>query len=248
MSPFGKLLAQDPKQALYRICQRAMLRIPVLSEMRLAGDKVMGFLRVWHYLARAKVHGDYLEFGVLDGMSFELSLSAASKFFPRTGNGAPRFIAFDSFSGLPAPDGEKDSTVFHEGQYFAPRKAFERNIAKAAKGWRVDIVQGFYNETLSPKLREDLGLKQAAFINIDCDLYSSTMDALDFCTPLIKTGTAIFFDDWYLSEGDMSLGEAQACKEWLAKNPHISLIDFGDVAIMGKMFLANVDTSKAPKK
>ena len=81
---------------------------------------------------------------------------------------------------------------------------------------------------------------------LDCDLYSSTLEGLNFCTPLVKTGTIIFFDDWYLSDGDLSLGEGQACKEWLANNPHITLIDFGDVSIMGKMFLVNVTTSPTP--
>ncbi len=239
----GKLISQDPKLVLYRICQRAMLRIPVLSEMRLASDKVMEFLRVWHYLARAKVDGDYLEFGVLDGMSFELSLTAAAKFFPKNAGRSPRFFAFDSFSGLPTPDDDKDSTVFHEGQYFAPLETFKRNIARASQGREVHIIPGFYRDSLSPNLRTELNLERAAFINIDCDLYSSTIEALTFCTPLVKTGTIIFFDDWYLSEGDLSLGEAQACKEWLEQNPHIKLIDFGDVGIMGKMFLANIEAT-----
>lgn len=239
----NKWKSQDPRLVLYRLYQRAMLTIPVLSELRLASDKVMAFLRVWHYLARARVDGDYLEFGVFEGMSFELSLTAASKFFPKKG-GAPRFFAFDSFSGLPPIDADKDSTVFDQGQYSSTLSNFKRNIARASKGWQVRITEGFYSDTLTPKLRSELQLERAAFINIDCDLYPSTLDALNFCTPLVKTGTVIFFDDWYASEGDLSRGEAQACKEWLANNPHITLIDFGDVSIMGKMFLVNVNQDR----
>lgn len=233
----------DPRLALYRLYQRAVLRIPALSELRLANDKIMEFLRVWHYLARAKVTGDYLEFGVLDGMGFELSLSAAAKFFERRAPNGPRFFAFDSFEGLPDVHGTKDSkSVFRKGQYASPLARFQRNVARAAAGFDVRIVQGFFRESLTPALASEIGRHGAAFVHIDCDLYSSTIEALNFCTPLVKTGTIIYFDDWYLSEGDLSLGEAQACSEWVAANPHIKLIDFGDVGIMGKMFLVNIET------
>jgi hypothetical protein len=243
---YRRLLGKDPRLVLYRVYQRAMLKIPVLSELRLASDKVMEFLRAWHYLARAQVSGDYLEFGVFEGMSFELSLTAASKFYDARSPRRPRFFAFDSFSGLPEPDQSKDGRVWEQGTYYSSLETFKRNTARASRGWDVKIVEGFYNQTLVPSLRTELGLREAAFINIDCDLYESTLDALNFCTPLVKTGTLIFFDDWYASEGDLSLGEARAAKEWLSKNPHITLIDFGDVAIMGKMFLVNVNTSAAP--
>jgi len=180
-------------------------------------------------------------------MSFELSLTAASKFFPKNSPHSPRFFAFDSFSGLPTPDEKNDAaSVFARGDWSSSLSTFKRNTARASKGWDVHIVEGFYSDSLSPALRTEENLRKAAFINIDCDLYSSTLEGLNFCTPLVKTGTIIFFDDWYLSDGDLSLGEGQACKEWLANNPHITLIDFGDVSIMGKMFLVNVTTSPTP--
>jgi len=225
---------------LYRLYQRMMLKLPVLSEMRLATDKVMAFLRVWHYLARAEVGGDYLEFGVFEGMSFELSLTAAAKFHRPGAPGAPRFFAFDAFSGLPPGDDTKDSRVWREGDYSASLATFKKHTARASKGWDVRIVPGWFEQSLTPELYAQHGLERAAFINIDCDLYAPTLAALDFCTPLVKTGTIVFFDDWYASQGDLGLGEARACEEWRTKNPHIQLIDFGDVAIMGKMFLANV--------
>ena len=38
----------------------------------------------------------------------------------------------------------------------------------------------------------------------------------------------------------MRLGEAGACAEWLAANPDIKLIDYGNVGVMGKMFIVNL--------
>ena len=65
------------------------------------------------------------------------------------------------------------------------------------------------------------------------------MDALRFTTPLLQTGTVLYFDDWYFSGGDLALGEAGACHDWLKENCGIHLVDFGDVGIMSKMFIVN---------
>lgn len=213
------------------------MKLPLLSEVRLGKDRVMAFLRAWHFVHRAKIPGDYLEFGVMDGMSFKLSLYAAAKFIARDRPRAPRFFAFDSFAGLPAPSGERDGNVWGAGECSATRRNFERNIRSAAKGWQVRIVEGFYEQTLTDALRVEHCLEQAAFVTIDCDLYESTLAALRFVTPLLRTGTVIYFDDWYFSNGNMALGEPGACGAWLAEHPELSLVDYGDVGIMGKCFI-----------
>jgi O-methyltransferase len=225
------------RTAIFSVCQDLLVRVPLASEMRLGADRVLAFLRAWHYLYRAKVAGDYLEFGVAEGLSFKLALVSAARFHPRGAAGSPRFFAFDSFAGLPPPDPSRDGTIWRAGEIDVPRAVFEDFIARAARGWDVTVVPGFYSETLTPDLRRRVGLERAAFVTIDCDLYGSTLEALRFVTPLLQTGTLIYFDDWYFSHGDLSLGEAGACRAWLAENPGISLADYGDVGIMAKMFL-----------
>ena len=69
------------------------------------------------------------------------------------------------------------------------------------------------------------------------------MDALEFATPSLQTGRVIYYDDWYVSGGDLRLGEAGAHYDWLARHPEIKAIDFGDVAIMGKLFIINLSRS-----
>lgn len=230
---------------LHFLLQRIILCIPKISEMRLAVDKTMCFLRAWHYLYRAKISGDYFEFGVFEGVGFDLSLRAAHHFFNPKANNAPRFFAFDSFSGLPDPDKTRDGEVFYKGEYAAGIDKFKRGIKSSKKKWDIRIIPGFFSESLTTKLAQDHKIQSAAFVNIDCDLYPSTMDALRFVTPFLRTGTILYFDDWYFSGGDMSLGEPGACADWLIENPQISLVDFGDVAIMGKFFIVNLK-SNAP--
>ena len=224
---------------MHRFLQRSLLCIPKLSEMRLVSSKTMAFLRVWHYISRAKIKGDYLEFGVYEGTSFDLALRAASKFYPFE-NFHPRFFAFDSFEGLPSLSASRDApNVFIPGEYQASEEKFKRNIRTAARSAEVHITKGFYKDSLTRGISEQHKLTSAAFVNIDCDLYESTMEALRFVTPILQSGSVLFFDDWYFSGGNMKLGEAGACHDWLKNNPEIRLYDFGDVGIMGKLFIVN---------
>jgi hypothetical protein len=39
----------------------------------------------------------------------------------------------------------------------------------------------------------------------------------------------------------MTMGEPGACGDWLKENPHIHLVDYGNVGIMAKLFIVNLD-------
>lgn len=60
-----------------------------------------------------------------------------------------------------------------------PRSRLAPVLGEGRHGW----VKGYYDESLSPKHDSQvmkLGMKPASYIDIDCDLYESTRDALDF--------------------------------------------------------------------
>jgi hypothetical protein len=236
---YGSPLYETIKSVYQVVLQNLILMLPKISETRLAANKTMAFLKAWHYLSRAGITGDYLEFGVFRGVSFQLALRSAGKFFPRRLPTSPRFFAFDSFAGLPEIHQDRDSNVFQAGQYRSSQERFWRGIRRAARGWQVKAIPGFFNDSLHSGLASQLELRHAAFVTIDCDLYEGTWDVLRFVSPLLSTGSILYFDDWYSSGGDMQLGEAGACREWLAQNPHFSLHDYGNVGIMGKMFIVN---------
>ena len=168
----------DPRLAL--IYQELLLHFPKLPELRIGNSKIFSFLRAWHYLEGAGVRGDYLEFGVFEGLGFRLAMRAAAKVLGTAGPFRPRFFAFDSFAGLPAADPERDAEVFEEGDYSAARKNFDKYTRGAARHWDVHVVTGFFSDSLKPELYEQYDLRRAAFVTIDCDLYPSTEQALDF--------------------------------------------------------------------
>jgi O-methyltransferase len=76
---------------------------------------------------------------------------------------------------------------------------------------------------------------------IDCDMYSSTKDALNFCTKLIKDEAIIFFDGWNrFNLAEKNLGEKKAFTEFLNENPQFKAEEFGSYSYKlkenGKVF------------
>jgi O-methyltransferase len=171
------------------------------------------------YARSEHVEGDYAEFGVWTGRTFVEAWRVA-KAFPGVDR---RFFAFDSFAGLPEVDGGDATGRFSEGEFSADRGSFEGRLRRAgAPRDRVHIVEGFFDETLTPEA--EIPLERVAIAWVDCDLYSSTVPVLDYLTPRLSQGAILLFDDWFCFKGDPEKGEAKACAEWLQRNPEITLV------------------------
>jgi O-methyltransferase len=221
-----------------------LLRLPFVSEFFNQGlSKNMGLLAAFHLLSRTELEGDYLEFGVFRGETFRNAIRAAHQGFRATkvGGFPGRFFAFDSFEGLPqVPSMGTGMNIYARGEFSASRASFEKHLGRLLERFPIEIVPGWFDETLTGETAERLRLRRAAFVNIDCDLYESTVPVLQFVTPLLQTGTVLYFDDWFSYRGSMDEGEPRAAREWLARNPGIRLVDYRNVGITGKMFVVNI--------
>jgi len=114
-----------------------------------------------------------LEFGVWRGNS----IKKCSKRFPNQ-----HWYGFDSFEGFP-DDGRID--------WQKPFKVI--NMPDTDEN--VTLVKGYFSDTLEPFLQETPG--DVAFVNVDCDIYSSTVDiftALE-AHKRLKPGVVIYFDE-----------------------------------------------------
>lgn len=227
-----------------QLVDAVLLRVPFVSEFLNQGaSKTLGLLAGFHLLSRIGVEGDYLEFGVRRGDSFRNAILSARRAYRTSAGGgfSGRFVAFDSFAGLPAvPSMEEPGNPYRPGDFAASRESFERNLGRLRAQHHVEVVAGWFDQTLNPATAARLGLRRAAFVNIDCDLYESTVSVLEFVTPLLQNGTIVYFDDWYSVGGSMQRGEARAAREWLQRHSHLSLVEYRNVGITGVMFVANV--------
>ena len=117
----------------------------------------------------------FLEFGVFEGWS----INVCSSLIPEV-----KFYGFDSFEGLP----ETWNSQFFKGSFDV-----KGNLPKVNDN--VSLIKGYFNETL-PKFLEE-HKEKAAFIHIDCDLYSSTKTIFDNIYDRIVPNTVIQFDEYY---------------------------------------------------
>lgn len=132
-------------------------------------------------LNRVEIDGAFLEFGVHSGTTVNTIAShKAAK--DKTVHG------FDSFEGLPE-DWFTNSTTkpSHKAGHFArDLPAVEKNV-KLWKGWFKDTIPQYLERHKEP----------IAFLHVDCDLYSSTIDVLYGLKDYIVEGTVIVFDEFY---------------------------------------------------
>ena len=149
-----------------------------------------------------------LEFGVWRGNS----IRRCAERYPRQ-----RWVGFDSFEGFP-DDGRLD--------WQKPFKVIELPDTPP----NVTLVKGYFSEMLAPFLADTPG--EVAFVNIDCDLYSSTADvfaALEAAGRL-RPGLTIYFDE-LINYADYMWNESLALfemlqrtglgVEWLACDQHL---------------------------
>lgn len=141
-------------------------------------------------LKNLNFNGLYAEFGVWKGLSTNF---IAKKINPEI------LYAFDSFEGLEVEwNGLNDS-------YFKVNDKdlhFESNV---------QICKGYFSNTIPEFLRKNR--IPLCFINVDCDIYSSTKDVLFGLNNLIIPGTIIYFDELY-NYFDYKEHEYKALKEW----------------------------------
>ena len=131
-----------------------------------------------------------LEFGVWQGKS----ITHCARQFPDV-----HWYGFDSFEGFP-DDGRVD--------WQKPFKV----IALPDTPDNVTLIKGYFSQTLDPFLQETKG--PVAFINVDCDIYSSTVDiftSLERNGRLVP-GVVVFFDE-LINYVDFMYNEALALFE-----------------------------------
>lgn len=200
------------------------------------------FEHAMFWAGRAELNGDYLEFGVYDGLSF----AEAFYYAQRCKLNSMKFYAFDSFQVLPPLKGV-DAEGFAETEFKGSTsrcdvKKFRSIISrKGVDLSRVIIIPGWYNEVLNQETKKKLEIKSAGIVLIDCDLYEATVPVLDFITDYLRDGTLLLLCEWFHFRGNPNRGQQRATREWLEKNPDIKLTEYRKFGWMGSSFIVHRD-------
>ncbi|EGG41230.1 hypothetical protein Nlim_2039 [Candidatus Nitrosarchaeum limnium SFB1] len=154
-------------------------------------------------LESVKVDGLYLEFGVAKA---EHTNYIAEKIKPFVIHG------FDSFKGFPE-SWNGTSKKYHD---------YDGNMPEVRKN--VILHDGWFEDTI-PKFVES-NREKIAYLNIDCDLYSSTKTVFDNLGDRIQKGTIIHFDE-YLNFPDWKKHEYKAFAEFVKNDIKFEYIGIG---------------------
>jgi Tfp pilus assembly protein PilF len=136
--------------------------------------------------------GLVLEFGVRFGNTIRQIATLANQ----------QVYGFDSFEGLPE--------VWHH----EPKGSYTTRGEIPKVPANVELIAGWFDETLPIFLKNHPG--PARFLNIDCDIYSSTKTVLNLLAPRIVSGTVIVFDE-YIGNEHWREDEHKAFQEAVAK-------------------------------
>lgn len=178
--------------------------------------------------------GDYLEFGVFYGNS----LMCMHRVLDELGLRQVRLFGFDSWQGLPEDARTDDHGLWKPGDFKMDFESARSYLTGEGVDWsRVHLEQGWFNDTLRPEFIARHQITKASVIMVDCDLYSSARQALDFCAPLIGRHAVMLFDDWGAGDlAEKNLGEKRALSEFLASHPGIQVEETDTYIETAKVF------------
>ncbi|MEJ3652707.1 TylF/MycF/NovP-related O-methyltransferase [Actinomycetes bacterium KLBMP 9759] len=140
------------------------------------------------------VPGNIIEFGVFEGASTRVirdELYRSAIWSP--GQLRKRIFACDSFRGLP------EAYEHLAAGTFATKPPTLRGVR---------IVQGYFEDSLTPQLAAEVG--KVSLAHFDADLFSATQTALNWVTPLLTGGSLLLFDEF----GGEDPAEERAFVEW----------------------------------
>jgi O-methyltransferase len=212
---------------MFDAIRRLMVRAHAVNNHQSVLDNALGIQMV------NQVEGDYLEFGIFRGdrltQAYESAVFLANYVNARKDPYLAkmsaknleqmRFFGFDSFEGLPKANeidiAKGQEEWIGEGGFNAGLDEVKKLLPKKGlQSGRIQLVKGWFNESLTPENKQKLGLQAAAIVYIDSDYYESAVPALEFVTDLLVDGSILIFDDWFLFKGRRDRGEQRAFYEW----------------------------------
>ncbi|MFO0497448.1 MAG: TylF/MycF/NovP-related O-methyltransferase, partial [Betaproteobacteria bacterium] len=117
----------------------------------------------------------------------------------------------DTFAGMPG--NSENNVTFSEGTFVSSLpKVRDKCLSAGMETSFFSLYCGLFSDTKT-SLIEHLSPK-IAIVNIDCDLKSSTVDALAAIRDRLQVGCVLMFDDFNAFCADNSQGERRAFRDF----------------------------------
>ena len=100
---------------------------------------------------------------------------------------------------------------------------------------KVYLYKGLFSETAN-QFKDNISDRKISIANIDCDIYSSTIDSLNIINDYLQVGSIILLDDYNSFNADNNKGQRKAIKEF-KNNSKWLLEPFFSYMFSGQSFL-----------
>jgi O-methyltransferase len=164
-------------------------------------DRLFSLYQLAKEVCQKDLPGNFVECGVAAGGSSALLAAVVKRYstYPR------RIYSFDTFEGMP-PATEQDAhlgtpadaTGWGEGTCAAPVESLLELAGKLGVTDLITPVKGLFADTLPPTKSE---IGAIAFLHVDGDWYSSTMDVMQNLYDQVLPGAPIQVDDYGFWDG-----------------------------------------------
>jgi O-methyltransferase len=128
------------------------------------------------------IKGNAIELGVYKGGTL---VELAKRLKARNSNKI--IYGLDTFSGHPYTD----SKAHYKGRYKDVDYSTLKDIISSLKLDNIRLVAGLFKDSFI-----SLNNERFCFAHVDCDLYESTKEALEFLLPRMSYNAIIYFDDY----------------------------------------------------
>ena len=209
------------------------------------------FRRAFEFVYDNRVPGAIAEFGVYRGFTAMLladlivEFGTAQHLYPDAERRP--LCLYDSFTGLPATThaADRESYAVAAGAWGPGTVASPQNTEERVRrelrgrlgedGW--SVVPGFYEDTLTAESLPD----EVAVVNLDCDLYESTLVVLDRLLGhgRLPDGALVCFDDWNLNRANNRYGQRRALVEAARRHPQVELEPWLSYGWHGQAFVTH---------
>ena len=194
-------------------------------------DRIGMLHKCWGHVFSNHLFGDYVEFGVYKGDTLVQSVKQYKQYKSwlndqkrsnekwRVGialksdlNNQIYFHGLDTFEGM--PENNERNFIYNKGSFISSYEETQKKMLSLKE--KIFLYEGVFKNQ-KKHLVNNLKNRKVSIVNIDCDIYSSTIDSLEIINEYMQIGSIILFDDYNGFNANNEEGQRKALSEFKMK-------------------------------